>query len=464
MFKYPESISWTEGVFLRPHHFQQQEDSLRCSLISDRSLVISHPYGIVNIDYDEASLDRFIFRINSLHAILPCGLEVNVPENASIAPLDLSECIKQGNREITVLLAIPVSKPGEQNLSGSNSSDEVDQFSRYTSVIRNHYDENSGGNHQPIMHRRLHTRLLTGNASLEGYDTLPLCKFICEIDGFGKMTIVIDKTFTAPALALQGAPWVMNRLQPLIIHLGNIRNNLIAASRTTDSGIEQQLMQKLEKSQKLTIISGSLSILRNLASLSATPLSYMYMALSELYMELTALRPLQDFELPALYNHENCQPDFDFLIEQIYMLTASESSEWCMKINLIYDAQIDAWFGDVDPDMLTAAIDIYVGISYTSQPRKIADLVEQGDVFKVTSASQANKRIRGLRLIEERYPSPVLPSQTNILWFRAQKHTQNNTWIDIRTEGKCGIAWSKEALPDIKTDMYLILSSDKGQP
>ena len=122
----------------------------------------------------------------------------------------------------------------------------------------------------------------------------------------------------------------------------------------------------------------------------------------------------------CIRDSDDCLPQFIRVMDLIYRLTTAEAAEWCVRVDLEYRESADAYFGKPDPAWLKSVTGVYIGLTCRGgSPRAVADLVETGDAFKVTAASMANSRVRGLRLVEERYPSPLHPADTNRVWLRA---------------------------------------------
>ncbi len=454
MFKYHESISWTEGVFLRPQHFQQEQQERAAARASDRSLALPYAWGIHSLELDEAALEQFSFSVSKLQAILPGGAEIDLPGNSRAEALDLTPAIRSGAGTITLYAAAAPLREGECNLAEAGSYPEA---RRYAPSLREHADLNAGGNGRPVMHRSLRLLLATDADSLPGYEKMPIARLEVRRDSSGRPSLLPDREFCAPALSLAGAPELGKRLGALAIHLEKIGMNMLATLRHADMQIPEKQHIRLERMVKAGILRAALAELQQLSSLpSATPFAA-YSLLCRLAMQLAGFRPLEDHPLPATYEHLDCMPGFIGLIDTIYRLTSSEAAEWCVRVDLQHREEAEAWFGTLDAAWLPAVRAVYVGVDYESQPRRVADMVEAGDAFKLTAASLANSRVRGVRLREDRYASPLLPTEGKRLWFRAENPAEDDTWQDIADEKRCALAWSAQMLPGIRAQLYLIL-------
>ena len=114
MYQNLPSLSWTEGLFLRPHHFQQEQLQHAVARRSDRALALPYTYGLISLELDKTALENGCFRAKKLQAILPGGVEVDMPGNSRADDLDLTTEISQSSH-ITIYAALPPLHEGERN-------------------------------------------------------------------------------------------------------------------------------------------------------------------------------------------------------------------------------------------------------------------------------------------------------------------------------------------------------------
>lgn len=449
-------MSWTDGVFLRPHHFQQVQLAAAAARGSDRALALPYAYGLYQAEIDETALENQCLSVKRLQAVLPGGAEVDLPVNAAAAPLDLSAAVTAGGEHITVYMALQPLREGEANLGDSPGM-------RYEPVPAECPDLNAGGQEHPLMFRRARVLLSCNAEELPGYEKMPMMRLVCRRSRDGRPSLHADRDFVPPCLTLAAAPELVARVQALMQHLEHVCTNICTALCSRDMQTAESAPLRLEKTAKLAALQGSLAVLQQLTALPACPPVSVYTELCRLMMQLAAYRPKENTPFPAAYEHDDCLPQFAAVLDALYRLTASEATEWCVRVELQYDAARQAWLGDLQADWLSAVRAVYVGVQSGLPQRRMADYVEEGDVFKLTAGSRANSRVRGLRLAEDRLPSPLLPPARERTWFRADTPEKDFAWQDIVAERKCALAWSPQILPDTTAELYLILSSPEQQ-
>ena len=98
-------VIWSEGLFLKPQHFQQQERYI-ADLIDKRSRALHfYGWGILSLEIDTNQLGMGKFAISSARGVMPDGTPFNIPgDDAVPAAIDF----KEGVVGKTVYLALPL--------------------------------------------------------------------------------------------------------------------------------------------------------------------------------------------------------------------------------------------------------------------------------------------------------------------------------------------------------------------
>ena len=128
MDKQQKKVIWTEGMFLRPHHFQQQERYLEELSSQQLQLSTVHSYGFVEYDLlmDKTSKENVI-SIRKARGIMPSGLVFNL-DQTDIKPLRLPV----GELRQVLYLALPKYQEGGEDIvfadePGTNARYLVDE-------------------------------------------------------------------------------------------------------------------------------------------------------------------------------------------------------------------------------------------------------------------------------------------------------------------------------------------------
>jgi type VI secretion system protein ImpJ len=79
------AVRWTEGMFLRPQHFQQSDLFNSAQLRYVAGTLHPFPWGVRRVEIDIDALENEIVRVNRLELVFADGLTVRYPEAAQLA-------------------------------------------------------------------------------------------------------------------------------------------------------------------------------------------------------------------------------------------------------------------------------------------------------------------------------------------------------------------------------------------
>src|ERR1700761_2570397 len=117
-------VLWSEGLFLRPQHFQQQSRFIERFLETRCNALHPHSWGAVELEIERDLLAIGKFGLRRMTGVFADGTPFRMPDDEPLPePLDIA-----GNvRDEIVYLALPVRQP---------SSFEVDRAASQETVVR----------------------------------------------------------------------------------------------------------------------------------------------------------------------------------------------------------------------------------------------------------------------------------------------------------------------------------------
>jgi type VI secretion system protein ImpJ len=219
-------VVWSEGLFLRPQHFQQQERYLESYVEGRAAALHNHSWGLTELTIDRDQLGIGKFAIATARGIFPDGTPFNIPEDtAPPTPLDITD----RDRESGVFLALPVRQVGSLDIRNSR---EEEGLGRYLAKEYEARDTSIRGNDAALMRvGELSVRLLTENDERAEYACLGVGHVVeCKVD----KEVVLDDAFIPPLLDCQVSRKLsgfVNELKGLLHHRGEA-----LASRVSSSG------------------------------------------------------------------------------------------------------------------------------------------------------------------------------------------------------------------------------------
>src|SRR4051812_21067638 len=241
------AVHWHEGMFLLPHHFQAAQRHAEAVAARGGKWDVHHNWGLRTFDLALDALANHRFVVSALQARLRDGTLVSVPDDGVLPALDLKPAFDQA-RSATVVLAVPVAKPGRANAS-PEPSDRV----RYLVESLELEDENTGVNPQPVEVRLLNARLMLATDPQAGFEVIPLARV--EKSGRADAPPQLDSSFIPPLLACDAfRPLAAGVIQASFDRIGTkigvLASQASARGLTFDSRAQGELTQ-LEQLREL---------------------------------------------------------------------------------------------------------------------------------------------------------------------------------------------------------------------
>ena len=189
-------VVWSEGMFLRPQHFQQQERHLDRVLQGVCGALEPYVWGFAGLALDRQALTLGRIAIASARGVLPDGTPFSIPDDdAAPPPLAVPDDL----RDARVVLALPLRRPG---LRDTARDGEDAAITRYRTEIAEVRDNNAGlESLAPVELARHNLRLLTDRQDLGEYACLGM---VHVIEKKTDQSVVLDERYVPPVLdALQ---------------------------------------------------------------------------------------------------------------------------------------------------------------------------------------------------------------------------------------------------------------------
>lgn len=218
-------VIWTEGMFLRPQHFQQQARYVE-RYVEARSGVLTHcPWGFKELVVDPEMLKLGKLVITKASGVMPDGTPFDVPENALLPPLEIDADL----RDSVIHLSLPVTRPG---LPETDAASGVNNVARYLQDEQEIADSNAGYNiAAPIATGKLRLSLKLASERPDEYVQMGCVKVV---EKRSNSQVILDSGFVPPLLDCKASPVVQGYIEELLGML-NVRAEALAA-RVSQSG------------------------------------------------------------------------------------------------------------------------------------------------------------------------------------------------------------------------------------
>ncbi|HET9646036.1 MAG TPA: type VI secretion system baseplate subunit TssK [Burkholderiaceae bacterium] len=184
-------VIWTQGMFLLPHHFQQETRYLE-HLIDMRVRNIGpHAWGFTELALDDALLPLGRLGIVRASGVLPDGTAFRIPQtDAAPVPLDVPA---DAHDEI-VYLAAPLAREGVSQVAfDGHDSGELHRYQVLDEALRDH--TNAADEPEPVQTGALCLRLLPARKLNDGYAALGIARVA---ERRSDQQVVLDRNYIAP--------------------------------------------------------------------------------------------------------------------------------------------------------------------------------------------------------------------------------------------------------------------------
>ena len=192
-------VMWTEGMFLQPQHFQQQDRYVGRQLEGRLSSSLPWPWGFFALQVDDAALLQGRVAVNAARGVLPDGLVFSVPGDD---PAPLAFEVPADARDQVLVLAAAMTRPGvaESDVEAGETAMPPRYRASNIEVADSHA---TSLREAPLQIGRLNLRLMLARDANEGYTTLGVARIV-ERRADGRVTL--DSGYVAPMLNAPAHP------------------------------------------------------------------------------------------------------------------------------------------------------------------------------------------------------------------------------------------------------------------
>ena len=317
-------IVWSEGLFLRPQHFQQQDRHAEWYVEARSRAAGGLFWGFTHLEIDEAALGTGKVALAAARGVLPDGTPFDFPAtHPAPVPLD----IPADTRNAVIYLALPLRRA--QSPEASPDGDPAAHLARYTPVEENLVDAaGSDGASEPI--EVAHPRLVLALAD-QLSDAFVRVGVLRVVERRPDNNLLVDKAYIPPVLACRASPVLGGFLREIRGLLGQRGDALAARLAQPGAGGVAEIADFIF----LLTVNRHQPVFDHLAELTQLHPERLFSQLLALSGELATLvgserRPAP---LPA-YNHDALEACFAPLIREIRRALATVLEQNAIQIEL----------------------------------------------------------------------------------------------------------------------------------
>lgn len=434
---------WSEGLFLRPQHFQIAERGHASALHARFDGAQAYPWGIIELVLSEDLAQGGKIGVERLVAVLPDGEIVQVPGDAPPPPpFDVDSQV----RGDIVYLTLPADQSGAVAFAYASAADAG--IARYHVVGREHIDATDPARASDTIEvGRANLQFGIEDADLTGRTKIGLAR-IREVQG---RRVVWDDAYIPPVLDIRASQALAGFLTDIIGRLDSRQDELsLRAVEGAEGGTETfaayLLLQLLNRWQPE---------LRHLSRLDRVHPERLFTAFVSFAGELATFTRA-DRRPTAFpdYDHENLEMSFKPVIEALRAGLSTEFSRSAVQLEL-KQLQPGAYASTITDRTLYDQGRFYLAVS-TRKPaeqvrRSMPSVVKIGSVAKMQQLVQS--ALPGVPLT----PIPAPPSQIrvmpNYIYFELDRSSAD--WKDFATAPALGLHIAGD-WPDLDLELWCV--------
>lgn len=297
-------VVWSEGLFLRPQHFQQQQRHLDHHVDRRVKAVAGHGWGFERLEFEESALAMGKLALRTATGVLPDGTAFAAPlDDALPAPLDIGS-----HKDQLLYIGVVQARPGmPQTVLGEAPPRSLFRYEAQSADLP---DDNEGFvEPAPVQLGALRLVLMTAAERTDAFSAMPVARLI---ERRADNQVVLDPAFIAPTLS-------SNDSANLASWLSEVRGKLHQTSEVLSRSMTQPGrggVSEIAEFMWLQVVNRHGLLFDHLASLPRLHPERLYANCLQLAGDLVAFCPQRRFDKPfASYDHDDLRATFRPVIE-----------------------------------------------------------------------------------------------------------------------------------------------------
>lgn len=438
-------IVWSEGLFLRPQHFQQQERYLEGFVQGRVGALRADTWGVLELEIERDLLSTGKLALRRARGVFPDGTPFAMPDSDPLPPpLEVGTQL----RDQVVHLAIPLHRAGATLASRPNGSADVTRYRSLDHQVRDVMSDVASVVDLEVA--ALNARLMPQSEPAEDFARIPVAHVVeCRAD----KQVVLDDRFIPTVLSCSAAPRLatfLSELQGLLHQRGEaLAARAVASGRGGAAEIADFLM--------LQTINRYEPVVAHLAATSRCHPEDLYRLGLEIAGDLATLtasarRPAQ---FPG-YRHEALRASFEPLMQALRGALSVVLEQNAIPIPLA-QKKFGISVGTV-PDRTLFESAVFVLAARADMPteefrRRFPQQLKIGPVEKIRDL--VNLQLPGIAIQAMPVAPRQIPYHAGFAYFELDR--QGELWRALKASGGIAIHQSGE-FPGLALEFWAIRS------
>jgi len=435
-------VFWSEGLFIRPHHLQQNDRYIEHLIDKRVRHVTPYPWGFDQLEIDQDLAQQSKFGLRRASGVMPDGTPFDIPADS---PIPDAIDVPDGTAGQIAWLVMPLAAPNTREVDEATA----ETASRYTRSSETFIDSTSSlriEEEVEIALPRLTFELR--RTSKPGYMALGIARVLEVRD----KNVLFDDRYVPPMLVSAAHPVISGWINRVIGWIDAKLEELARYAVDPSSGGGLQSVEYLV----LQLLNREIPSLIHLQRSGYVHPERLYEQLLHLAGELatfvTQERRARDY--PA-YDHDNLENVFAPLMRDLQEFLSAQLGRRAIRLEIIERAQ-NAFISPIRDRSL------FRNATFVLEVTALRPLIEiQNDfphLFKVGPNTKMNEIVHanlpGVPLVHLPTPPPHIRAITDHVYFYMDRKSQ--LWPDFSNAASIGMHFSGD-WPELELYLWAIL-------
>ncbi|MCC6204100.1 MAG: type VI secretion system baseplate subunit TssK [Hyphomicrobiales bacterium] len=433
-------VAWSEGLFLRQHHLQQNDRYVERLLESRVAQITPYPWGFSQIEIDRDLAQQNKFALRRASGIFQDGTPFDMPGTSPLPePIDMPEGV---DRQL-LWLTLPAATVNGREIDMA----EAATGSRYVRDLETVIDSASNlfvEQEIEVAHPRAEFEVR--KTPKPGFHSLKVARILEVRD----KTIVFDETFAPPVLVTHAHPVVAGWTDRVIGWVDTKLETLARYAADPSSGGGLQTFDYF----MLQMLNREVNVLKHLRSSKYVHPVEVYKELLRISGELWTFSPKRLASEYAEYDHDSLDTTFEPVLGDIQRLLSLDIGR-AIRLNLIERAP-NAFIAQVTDRALfrnaTFVIEVAASRPLTQIQQQFPALCKVGPNTRMNEIVQTH--LPGIELVHMPTPPRQIRAISDHVYFYLDKSSP--LWPEFSQASSMGLHFAGE-WPGLQLDLWAIM-------
>ncbi|WP_293865835.1 type VI secretion system baseplate subunit TssK [uncultured Alsobacter sp.] len=433
-------VVWREGLFLRPHHFQQHDRYLERLVERRTRFTTPYPWGFAELEIDRDLAQQSKFALRRAVGIMQDGTPFDLPGDSPLPePIDVPDT---ASGQI-LWLTLPTAAPNTREVDHRTTESASRWLEGVETIIDSTAEIRSDGEID-IAHPRLALDLR--KQASPGYGSLAIGRVVEVRD----KVVILDERFVGPLLATAAHPVVSGWLDRVI---GWIENRLEELSRFAADPTAGGGLQSFDYLM-LQVLNRTIPVLRHLRASTCVHPERLYTEFLTLVGELATFAPERRARLYPAYNHDSLDTTFEPVLRDLQEFLTAVNPNRAIRLEIIERAA-NAFISPIRDRNLFRTSTFILEVSAR---RPLVEIQNQfPNLFKLGPSNKMNDIVHanlpGVPLVYRPTPPPQIRAIADHVYFYLDRTSP--LWPEFSTAASIGMHFAGD-WPELQLELWAV--------